>query len=186
MEDSEKVSWGHFLFLIATLVLGCKPVAKMSVGISEIHPQIETLVSLRAQSQAAIMSQYIIGRRFVKYLEKGKFKGITKESYKMPPMYFSFSDSAVWYISCSFEEAEKDTASYSLSKILKVLGEPRKSLPSVMRYPWREYHYPELGLDFTVNVEKDYYSYVAVFQPTTWKRYKRYFWNDPSQYPSRH
>ncbi len=104
----------------------------------------------------------------------------------MPPMLYSFADSAVWYISCSFYEAAKDTTSYSLSKVLRILGEPRKSLPSVMRYPWREYHYPELGLDFTVNVEKGYYSYVAVFQPTTWKRYKRFFWNDPSQYPSRH
>ncbi len=174
------------LAVVGLLDLGCKPLAKIPSEISQLHPQIATMIAMRSQSQASVMSQYITGKKYVQFFESGKFKGLRKESYKMPPMFYSFADSSVWYISCSFDEADKDTAAFSMSKMVAILREPQRMLPSVLDYPWREYIYPDIGLAFNVNVEKGYYDVIEVFQPTNWKKYKLYFWNDPSQYPSRH
>ncbi len=189
MEKGGKVISTCFFLVIAmlgVLLVGCKPRATIPAEFSQYHPQVAALIALRSQSQASIMAQYIHGKKFVKYSERGRFKGYSKESYKIPPMFYTFEDSAVFYIGCSFRQAATDTATYSLSKLIGILGEPRRRLPSVLDYPLRTYIYPELGLDFNANVEKGFYDEVAVFQPTTWRKYKRYFWSDPSEHPSRH
>ncbi len=174
-----------FVLLVA-LCSACLHTKKVPAEVSRLHLEVAKMISLRSQSQASVMSQCILGKKFVKYLEAGKSKGQNKETYKVPPMLYAFADSAVWLISSSFRDAEKDTAAFSLKSLVEVFGEPKADLPSLLDQPFRKYAYPRVGLAFSVNVEQGYYTIVDVFQPTSLKRYKRFFWNDPSQYPSRH
>jgi hypothetical protein len=174
------------IVLLVALCSACLHTKKVPAEISRLHPQVATMISLRSQSQASVMSQCITGKKFVKYLEAGKSNGKNKETYKVPPMLYAFADSAVWLISSSFRDATKDTSAFSLKSLVEVFGKPIADLPSVLDQPFRKYAYPRLGLAFSVNVEQGYYTIVDVFQPTSLKRYKRFFWNDSSQYPSRH
>jgi hypothetical protein len=191
MEIGRKIGflWQWCLWPLMSLALvGCAPKAtipaEISAGLEKFHPEVAMLVAARSMRQSEVMATYINGKKFLRFKQLGKVRGMVEECYKMDTMTFIFVDSTLLYAGYSYEYPELDSAEHSMYQMLNVLGEPEKRLPSVWRYPIRNYIYPDLGLTFTVNVDKGVYTDFEVYQPTTWRRYKRYFWNDPKQYPA--
>ncbi len=151
----------------------------------DVHPIVQRMIDDRSKSLEILRATRFLPFGYDSTTYETE-RGTVTTFYLSPTEHYSFHKGKLTDINFKkyglpFESLDS-LDMYGLDRVFAKFGPTNDRLPSSHGHFSTIFLYPKYGLAFHGDKFANYYDFVEVFSPTTFRGYKRRLWQDPDRY----